>query len=473
MAYNRRMTDSPRNGELDLAIIGGGAAGVLVAIQVLRQARAPLALAIFEPASQLAQGIAYATPWPEHLLNVPAAKMSAFPDQPGDFLDYLMAANAYPGEAREVLGERYVCRHYFAAYLQRRLREAEAASAARLQVIAQPVLALHADDHGYQLQLGDGRTLHAAQAVIATGNSMRPLPVDGANALLADDVVEAWDYDGVRTLAGGHALAIVGSGLSMADTVLALAAAGHSGPLHVISRHGLLPLPHAHGGQPAFDPQELLPMTLRQRLRALRQHARQAQADGIPWQGVMDRIRPHGQALWLSLGEADQRRFLRHVVRYWDVHRHRIAEPVAEQLQALQASGQLRVHRARLQRVWRDGDALWLSGREAGGGNVQWTIGAVVNATGVETRASALRNPLLQQLQADGLARPGPHGLGLDSSVPGDRLCAAGGQPQARLGVLGSLRIGNLWESLAVPELRQQAQALAVQVVAGAATSMP
>jgi hypothetical protein len=115
MAYNRHMTDSPRNGELDLAIIGGGAAGVLVAIQVLRQAKAPLALAIFEPASQLAQGIAYATPWPEHLLNVPAAKMSAFADQPGDFLDYLMAANAYPGEAREVLGERYVCRHYFAA----------------------------------------------------------------------------------------------------------------------------------------------------------------------------------------------------------------------------------------------------------------------------------------------------------------------------------------------------------------------
>ncbi|WP_312113005.1 FAD/NAD(P)-binding protein, partial [Stenotrophomonas indicatrix] len=230
MAYNRRMTDSPRSGELDLAIIGGGAAGVLVAIQVLRQAQAPLALAIFEPASQLAQGIAYATPWPEHLLNVPAAKMSAFADQPGDFLDFLQAANAYPGEAREVLGERYVCRHYFAAYLQQRLREAEAAGAARLQIVAQPVLALHPDDHGYQLQLGDGQTLHAAQVAIATGNSMRPLPVDGADALPADDVVEAWDYDGVRTLASDHALAIVGSGLSMADTVLALVAGGHSGP---------------------------------------------------------------------------------------------------------------------------------------------------------------------------------------------------------------------------------------------------
>ena len=473
MAYNRRMTDSPRNGELDLAIIGGGAAGVLVAIQVLRQAHAPLALALFEPASQLAQGIAYATPWPEHLLNVPAAKMSAFPDQPGDFLDYLQAVDAYPGEARELLGERYASRHHFAAYLQQRLQDAAAASPAQLQVMAQPVLGLQPDDHGYRLQLGDGSTLHAAQAVIATGNSMRPLPVAGAEALPADDVVEAWDYDGVRTLAGAHALAIVGSGLSMADTVLALVAAGHTGPLHVISRHGLLPLPHAHGVLPDFDPGALLPMTLRQRVHALRGFARQAQADGQPWQGVMDRIRPHGQALWCSLDEADQRRFLRHVVRYWDVHRHRIAEDVDAQLQALQASGQLSLHRARLQRIWREGDVLRLSGRDSAGAGQQWTIAAVVNATGVETRARALRNPLLQQLLADGLARPGPHGLGLDSSVPGDRLCSARGAAQARLGVLGSLRIGSLWESLAVPELRQQAQALATQVVAGAATAMP
>ena len=273
----------------------------------------------------------------------------------------------------------------------------------------------------------------------------------GAEALPADDVIEAWDYDGVRTLAGEQAVAIVGSGLSMADTVLALIAAGHTGPLHVISRHGLLPLPHAHGGLPTFDPATLLPMRLRQRLRALRGFARQAQADGLPWQGVMDRIRPHGQALWCSLDAYDQRRFLRHVVRYWDVHRHRIAEEVDAQLQALIESGQLRIHRSRLQRVVREGDALRLSGRDANGNEQHWTIGGVVNATGVETRASALRNPLLQQLQAEGLARPGPHGLGLDSTVPGDRLRAAGGQPQARLAcsaACASAACGKAWRCL-------------------------
>jgi uncharacterized NAD(P)/FAD-binding protein YdhS len=96
--------------------------------------------------------------------------------------------------------------------------------------------------------------------------------VAGAEALPADDVIEAWDYDGVRTLAGEQAVAIVGSGLSMADTVLALVAAGHTGPA-VISRHGLLPLPCAAACP--FDPATLLPMNLRQRLRALRGFARQ------------------------------------------------------------------------------------------------------------------------------------------------------------------------------------------------------
>ncbi|HBZ45865.1 MAG TPA: pyridine nucleotide-disulfide oxidoreductase, partial [Stenotrophomonas sp.] len=92
------------------------------------------------------------------------------------------------------------------------------------------------------------------------------------------------------------------------DSVVALATAGHRGRIHVLSRHALLPLPHAHGGIAKFDPQPLLAMPLRARMRALRGHVRDAAAKGIPWQGVMDRIRPLGQALWQGLDAADQRR---------------------------------------------------------------------------------------------------------------------------------------------------------------------
>lgn len=118
MAYNAAMTEIQPSCQVDLAIIGGGAAGVLTAINALRAAAPGQRIALFEPASGVAQGIAYATPWPEHLLNVPAGKMSGFPEQPTDFLDYLLARRE---AADATLAEQYVPRLEYADYLQQRL----------------------------------------------------------------------------------------------------------------------------------------------------------------------------------------------------------------------------------------------------------------------------------------------------------------------------------------------------------------
>ena len=181
----------------------------------------------------------------------------------------------------------------------------------------------------------------------------------------------------------------------------------------------------------------------------------------------MDRIRPLGQALWQSLSAADQRRFLRHVVRYWDVHRHRIAPSVHAQLQALRERGQLQLHRGRIDAVSADGDHVRLTGDGPRGSRLHLQVQCVVNATGVETRGQAMRNPLLQQLLASGLARPGPHGIGLDTA-PDGQLLDADGTPHPRIQVIGSLRIGSLWESLAIPELRVQAAQAAQWMLAQA-----
>ncbi len=452
------MTASDTHRQCDLAIVGGGAAGVLVALQALRHAVRPSRILLFEPASVLAEGIAYATPWPEHLLNVPAGKMSGLPDQPADFLDYLIDSEAIADVPREVLAEQFVPRRHYAAYLRQRLEQARERSVAVLEVVEQPVFALVPHAQGVQLRLDDDVTWSAQRVVLACGNSMRPLPVPGADALPPAQAVEAWDYDGVRVLAGDDDLAIIGSGLSMADSVVALAAAGHRGRIFVLSRHALLPLPQAHGASVTFDPQPLLAMSLRQRMRELRAQADAAVARGIPWQSVMDRIRPMGQALWLSLSEADQRRFLRHVVRYWDVHRHRIAESVHAQVAELERRGQLQRHRARLDTLLVQESGLQLHGRSPDGGLPPLTVAAVINATGVETRALSMRNPLIRQLLADGHARPGPHGLGLDTTEEEGGLIDGRGQPQPAIRVVGSLRIGTLWESLAIPELRVQAE---------------
>jgi len=183
MSYNAAMTDSEPMLQADLAIIGGGAAGVLVALNALRGATAPVQVVLFEPASTLAQGIAYATPWPEHLLNVPAGKMSGLPEQPGDFVDYLLQADALPGLPRDVLTETFVPRRHYAAYLQHRLAEAQAQSPATLHVVHEPVIALQPGTPRNVLRLAEGQQWQSRQVVLACGNSMRPLPVPGADAL--------------------------------------------------------------------------------------------------------------------------------------------------------------------------------------------------------------------------------------------------------------------------------------------------
>ncbi len=63
----------------EIALVGGGCSGLLVAVQLLRngfQGR----IAVFEVRSRLGLGLAYSTTQSRHLLNVPAGKMPGAPD---------------------------------------------------------------------------------------------------------------------------------------------------------------------------------------------------------------------------------------------------------------------------------------------------------------------------------------------------------------------------------------------------------
>ena len=104
-------------------------------------------------------------------------------------------------------------------------------------------------------------------------------------------------------------------------------------------------------------------------------------------------------------------------------------------------------------------------GGDAGTLQAQW----LVNATGIETRAAHFPNPLLQAMLQAGHARPGPHGLGIDTDVAGEVVDATG-SVQPRIAAIGSLRLGTLWETTAVPDLRVDAALLASRWLAAAAS---
>src|SRR5690606_13237772 len=319
--YNR-----PMHCDHDIAIVGGGAAGTLAAIQLLHRAPQGWRIALYEPAPRPGEGVAYSTRRAEHLLNVPAGRMSAFPDAPDDFVRWLVRHDRADSAQHQALAGRYMPRRDYAAYLGARLRQAVAASAATLQHLPYRVSAVHRHGKAWQLQR-DGGAASAARVLLATGNAPRPLPARGASALSAPRLLQAWDSEGLACIDPGASVCITGTGLSMVDVVLTLAASGHRGPVHLLSRHCLLPLAHAPGApvDAVFDVDALHRLGLRGRMRRLRQRVAEAATERLPWQATLERLRPQVQALWRSLDEVDQRRFLRHVVRYWDIHRHRIA----------------------------------------------------------------------------------------------------------------------------------------------------
>ncbi|QCO66863.1 pyridine nucleotide-disulfide oxidoreductase [Luteimonas yindakuii] len=454
---------------VDVAILGGGASGALVAAHLLDRDDAP-SVALVEPRAAPARGAAYSTGRPEHLLNVRAAGMSAFNAEPGDFVAWLQRQPMHSGTDPATLAPRFMPRREYGAYLAALLETAPAA--ARLQRVATVADRVAPLDTGYRITLADGGCIDARVVVLAIGNLAAPLPLAGADTLGAGPVVEAWDYEAVTAIDGDADVCIVGAGLSMVDAVMTLHANGHRGRIIALSRNGLLPLAHTVATPAPGDWTALLPLGVRARLRVLRGWVAAEVAAGRPWQGVLDALRPHVQALWTAWPEIEQRRFLRHAVRQWDIHRHRIAPEVAAVIEALAMEGRFVLHAGRAHAL-EVGPRLRLRyRRRKDAAEAVIDADVLVNATGMEKRITRARSPLLQGLLADGLARPGPHGIGIDTADDG-ALRDRDGRPVPGLWTLGALRAGSLWESIAMPELRGQALQVADAVRARLATSSP
>jgi uncharacterized NAD(P)/FAD-binding protein YdhS len=135
---------------------------------------------------------------------------------------------------------------------------------------------------------------------------------------------------------------LIGTGLTMVDMVLSLQERKHKGKIYAVSRRGLSPQRHQPTKPyPAFLTINDAPKTALGLWQRLRGEVQKAQTEGYDWRAVIDSLRPITQKLWQQLPLPEQQRFLRHAVPYWDVHRHRIAQQVAEVLDQLLASGQL------------------------------------------------------------------------------------------------------------------------------------
>ena len=101
-------------------------------------------------------------------------------------------------------------------------------------------------------------------------------------------------------LASARQIALIGSGLTMVDVLLAARRDGFHGTALVVSRRGQLPRPHAPKG---VVPKEIgLPRSKRVSLlaAAIRISCEMAEESGTPWQAVINGLRPSLPDIWQS-----------------------------------------------------------------------------------------------------------------------------------------------------------------------------
>ncbi|MBB6145953.1 hydroxyacylglutathione hydrolase [Silvibacterium bohemicum] len=440
------------NTEKTIAIVGAGVSGALTAYHLLRKQAQARAIVI-DPRSELGLGLAYSTPSLEHLLNVPAGKISAIPDQPDHFLLWLQ--KNYDAKAT---ASYFAPRAVFGRYIQSLLQAVSGIEHLRTSVQSCRIVS-----DQVVLNLADGTELIADTVVFAIGN-FDPAPLPGvAEETIANGVYchSAWANATYAGLPADAPVALIGSGLTTVDVLLRLRETGHRGQITAISRHGIFPYRHA-----PYDPlsQSVIDGEAPVKARDLLHRVHQAIKQGGDWRAVVDCLRTRTNELWLALPVVEQKRFRRHLQRRWDVVRHRMAPSIADRIEAELEVGTLALHRGSLHAVLPSPDGARVQFRTADGDVKELAATRVINCTGPNMNYRRVGSSLLDSLFAQGLAVAGPLGSGLWTDSNG----ALRNQDELFSDILfhvGPGRQGTLLESIAVPELRCQAAAMATLLV--------
>jgi uncharacterized NAD(P)/FAD-binding protein YdhS len=456
---------------LQIAIIGGGASGTLLAVQLLRRASAPLRVLLFERMSEAGGGVAYGTTFTGHLLNVPAGRMSALPDRPTHFLDWVAARVGKAGFPVSVAAGDFLPRQLFGRYLTEVLADAKRAAPAGVELleVKGEVIDIEDETGERRLRTGDGRSFAADEVVLALGNLPGEYPIRRSLPIYHSQryVHVPWRPGTLAGIPPDADVLMVGAGLTSIDLILELAASEHRGTIHALSRRGLRPQAHrAAAPYRDFLGGGELPRTVRGVMRCLRREVAAATQAEIDWRPVLDAIRPHSPALWQGFSWEERARFMRHVRPFWEVHRHRLAPQVADKIATLSAEGRVKFYAGRLEKLLEQPDGAVAVFRERGTRKVRTLeVAKVINCTGPRTDYSKYQHPLLVNLLARGLIDHDPLALGLRATPDGEVLRYRGGAV-GWLHTLGASLKGELWECTAIPEIRGQAERLARRLVA-------
>ena len=449
---------------IKITIIGGGASGTLLAANLLRiGGNSPVEIHLVEKRSRVGRGVAFGTTRDSHLLNVPAGRMGAFPDDVEHFHRWL-------GVRGHTFGSHdFVPRKIYGEYLRSVFTDAVESTTATvcLDLVDDEAVDMAVDRDYADVMLRSGEILRSQKVVLAFGNFVPPHPSVPDQSFTSAEkyYLDPWNSRLYETIEPDDEIFIVGTGLSMVDVALHFHNHGHRGKIYAISTRGLLPERHDLGyTYPSFH-DELTSMTrVTDMLKAVRRHIRAAESDGSNWRAVIDSLRPATQQLWLDLPLAEKRYFKQHLSRYWNVARHRMPDEAGDILAEMQADGSLSILQGRIRDISHT-EGKFTVAFSANGKEQSITSDALVNCIGSESNFSKIDTPFVKNLVQRGHIHNDELDMGIKATPEGE-VVGKTGLTSGIVYTLGTALKGTLWETTAIPEIRTQARQLALKLLA-------
>jgi uncharacterized NAD(P)/FAD-binding protein YdhS len=434
-----------------ITIIGGGATGTLLAVNLVRNAGdQPVLINIVEKNERFGLGVAYSTVQDYHVLNVPAGKMGAFPDDVEHFHKWL-GDNGHDFKPSD-----FVPRRLYGEYLRKLFWETyeNRPSNVTVNLFSEEAIDILFKGDEAEVWLNSGTCLRSDKVVLAFGNFPPPPPrtEDPQFLFSSKYFANPWNNRIGDTIKDTDDVFIIGTGLTMVDTALGFYHRYHKGKIFAASRHGLLPATHKLGfSYPSFETEIDGQSTVRSMLKTVRNHIKAAESGDGDWRGVIDSLRPFTQKAWMKLALPEKLRFMRHLKHFWNTARHRIAPECAEVLYRMQWTDQLHIKKGKIKGIHLNGNNKFHI--DVGPEHLEADV--VINCTGSESDFSKVEVPLVQNLLTKGAIKTDPLSLGLEADPRG--------KITENLYTIGTALKGVMWESTAMPELRAQARELALE----------
>ncbi|MBK8168754.1 MAG: FAD/NAD(P)-binding protein [Sandaracinaceae bacterium] len=445
---------------LQVVVIGGGFSGACVGYHLLGSGRTDIRVIVIDEHSDLGRGVAYGLDDATLRLNVPAKRMSIDPRKPNDFVDWASAKAGAP-----IAPDSLQPRKLYGDYISDRMRGSVRDNPGKLRIRRGRAV----DVNEHFVTLSDGTKVEADVVVLATGNPPTSIPevftqeVVNHPAFIADP----WKANAVASIGADERVLVVGTGLTGVDILHQLRGANHSGEVVALSRHGNMPSTHSVPGSstlahPPLEPADF-PTTALGLLRMVRSRAEAHIKRGEPWQLAVEAVRPHISTLWNRLAVKERAKFLTRLRPYWEIHRHRAPIDSIAALEAWEASGTLKRVRAKLVHVAPSPKGFHVTYADGSGKETVTFFDRVILCTGSGINSTPPSDPMYARMDANGLLKQCPNGLGA-LTAPDGTLLDAKGRSQKWLRAVGVLRRAERWESTAVPELSSQAAATAYDI---------